>query len=166
MYAWLGIALVVIAAEGAVYWAGGVGPRADLEKMVLEVKARTAEIRAMEARAASERQTLITEKDAERAKTAEVVSVAWSAEYRRLQQSASAGGRTPGKSARIVASVCNDPATDQRLSDAVSKSRDGYRSEIGRYRQGIAGLLEACQLQTGDLINVQQYLARARKIGG
>jgi hypothetical protein len=172
--------LLVAAAVGAytigVYWAGGRPARAELE----EERAEWREMRTkMEAqfrlREASSR-ALIAKLEGERDDRIERINKTWArmvgeqedaaaravADLERLREQPRGGGAA--QPVRVVAEVCDDAAANRGLSDAISRHLAEVRRVLAGERAAVAGLLKACELQTGDLLDVQTWAAGERTI--
>lgn len=163
-YAWLGIVIAVLAAESAVFYAGGLGPRAELAKHRAEVLAAKKLHDAEDAKRTAETKTVIIEKDAEHEKVLLAVSTAWSAEYQRLHDDRDRLARAGAKPARIVAGVCNNADGNRRLSDALEKAERGIRERVADYQGGTGKLLEVCQRQTASWDNLKSALAGIKAV--
>lgn len=160
-YIAVGIAVLVVV--GIIYHAGGVGPRAELAKYRAEVAgaAKMAEAAAAEKKKQSE--LLTKQMEAKHDEDKKQIVDDWSNYTAYLAGLLKRPGGSAGeKSIRPVAEVCNDQAANDRLSDALQRYRDEYRSAIGRERLQIAGFLEACQLQTKALVEVQEWAIQER----
>lgn len=105
---------------------------------------------------------LIAQKDAEREQDRKDSDDFWAAYVAGLQLDDGAG---PAKEPiRIAPGVCNDPARDNELSGAIEAARRATRAALKEYRRGIAPLLGAAEVQTGDLIDVQDWAAHEQLI--
>lgn len=79
----------------------------------------------------------------------------WARYVKRMRDAAGAGaGAEP---VRITSTICNDSARDQQLSGALTVARSEFREAIAEYRAGLGGLFAACQVQTADLVDVQEW---------
>ena len=64
----------------------------------------------------------------------------------------------------VTATICNDQAADNRLSDAIADHLAGVRSIIASERAKVAGLGKVAELQTGQLITGQGWLAEQMQV--
>lgn len=179
-------AVLVASYTVAVYWAGGRGPRADLEKEKAEHRADVAQIKADMAKQKGDSDALIAKLNGDHAANVKQIGEDWAAFVGAICPGGVDGGvcrslrpvsRPAAEPVRIVSGVCEDAARDDRLSDALSLYRDEVqrafaaerefnRRVIDGERAEVAGLLEACQKQTGALINVQDWAGGERAIHG
>lgn len=176
-WSYIAIGLVVIAYTGGVYYQGGVGPRAELAKERAEVEAETAKLVAAWQEDQDESDMYIAQLEEAHDQRVGRINTAWDAFIAGLPAGVhgNASGSPKPKPVPIAASVCNDAAVNQRLSLALSRYRDEVRDSIDQERSGrrsiAAGeraetsrLLKACELQTGDLIEVQDWAQKERQI--
>lgn len=176
------VAVAVAAWHGVVYYAGGAGPRAELEK---ERALHSAEVAALKAEQAADRQAseaLIARKDEEHEANVGRINSEWGAYLdglcpRGVERGVCLGPvrRPATEPVRIRAEVCNDEAGNNRLSDAlqvyrteVGRSVQAERDEHGRVlteeRRSAGALLAACQRQADALVNLQEAWAEERGI--
>lgn len=177
------VALAVAAWHAAVYYAGGVGPRADLEKERVEHRAQVAALMAEQKSDKEASNALIKGKDEELDAHAGKINADWIEYLARLcPRGIDASGvcvgperRPVAEPVRIAATVCGDAAGNDRLSDAVQE----HRREVGRViqaerderdrilaeeRRGAGALLKTCERQADALVNLQDVWAGERVI--
>lgn len=147
---WLAIGCAILFAvyTGAVYHAGGIGPRADLAKLQTSIKTAKATRDAEDTRKAGETAATITKLEGEKDDAIADAADAWSA-YNGLQ---SARGR-PGKGAKPVrpdTKVCDSADANNRLSGAIQS----YRAEVAASLDELYESLKAGGRETGQLLEV------------
>jgi hypothetical protein len=169
---WLHMAIAagVLALAGLIYYEGGRGPRAELKQREAEWKAAVAEREAEDYEDLAASIEYNREADQRRDERVETVNRTWAAIAAGLRDDG-ARARAAPKPVPVVARICNDPARDQQLSRAV----DDYRAEV----QGVIGellaaaresrseatrLLVACDLEVGDLIEVQAWASHQKQL--
>lgn len=154
-YRWLAIliALVAAAAFGAAKMHGFMQDKIDkLEKDIAVAEAAAA---GRDAQRTQDSNNLINEKDRQHEDNLARYGAAWARELARVQHDGGAGqGAQP---VRTPSTICGDPARDNRLSSALAAARGEARQRLVEYRAGVGRLLAACQLQTGDLVIVQDW---------
>lgn len=162
---WIVVALFILFAlfTGAVYRAGGAGPRADLVVLKEGVRAAHSAQVKEDARREAEHKTLIKGKDDEREKTILAVSSAWDTYAAGLRADASRAKRDT-ESVRIASKRCDNATGNDAVSAAVSSFRDEVRAAVAGFREEVAGQLKQAQLNTNQLIRVQDALAKEQQI--
>lgn len=167
----IGCAILFAAYTGAVYHAGGVGPRADLAKLQSSIETAKAARDVEDKRKAGETAAAITKLEGEKNAAIDNAAAGWAA-YDKLQ---SARGR-PGKGAqpvRPVTKVCDSADANNRLSDAIQS----YRAEVAAGLDGLFDSLKASGRETGQLLevagkqaiefnSVKAWAVEARRING
>ncbi len=176
------VAVAVAAWHAAVFYAGGVGPRATLDKERAEHAAQVAQLKAEAAADRAASAALIERKDGEHEANIGKINADWNEFLDRLCPGGVYGklcvgpnGHPLEEPVRIRAKVCDDEASNNRLSDALQ----GYRREVDRVvkaerdqrdrilseeRRGAGELLKQCQVQTDALINLQDVWLEERGI--
>lgn len=167
----LAVALAAIAYTGFIYWEGGRAPRAELAQFRAEVEAEAEQQEMDDELDQQESDAYVAQLNAGHAARVDSINRAWDAFIAGMQPAT--GGQPASEPIPINAGICNDPAANQRLSDAISKYRDEVRGAIAakqsadaevtrQERIGTAALFAACQKQTGGLIEVQQWADHER----
>jgi len=161
---WFAVALVVAVAAytGAVYHAGGVGPRAELHALEDSVAHAQAAHVKEDQRRESLHLKLTKGLDDERVKAIDTARAGWAA-YNRVRKSE---GRTGGaaQSVQVTAGRCDNEAGNAAVSAAVSVYRNAVVGAVGRFRDGVAGIIETCQLQADALVRLQEWAAEEQRI--
>lgn len=177
------VALAVATWHGAVFYAGGRAPRAELEKERAEHRAQVAALKAEQKLDKEASDALITQKDIEHEQHVGRINADWTVYLGSLcPRGVDARGvclgpvvRPVAEPVRVAAEVCNDKAGNDRISEALQ----GYRREIGRIlqqerddrerivaeeRRGAGALLATCERQADALVNLQDVWAGERAI--
>lgn len=128
-----------------------------LDALQAKVEKTTGELLARQGERARIAAATTKEKDARHAEDLQEIRDYWTGYAERLRRGA--GGRPAGEPVREPAAVCDDPARDQRLSYAVAVARSEIRDALAEYRAGVGELSEAGELQTADLIDLQETWA-------
>lgn len=100
----------------------------------------------------------IKQKDADRETAVQDIDDYWAAYVAGLPVNPRGGAAA--QPVREPPKICNDPARDQELSGALESARLATRAALAEYRRGIAPLLGAAEVQTGDLVDVQDWAQR------
>jgi len=171
------VAGVVLGFTVAVYHEGGRAPRAELAKVLAEVKAAKEAREAKDALDQATAKEEATRRDAERDARIARINATWDGIVAGLRGDNAkllydrARIRKENESIRITAKICNDEAANNRLSDAVSSFAQEARSALGECRAAAqefaaetAGLLKPAEAQTGDLVDVQAWVESQRKL--
>lgn len=154
-YRWLAIlvALVAAAAFGAAKM--HVYMQDKIDKLEKDIALAEAAAAGRDAQRQQDSDNLINEKDRQHAENLARYGAAWAAELARVQHG---GGTSQGaQPVRAPSTICGDTARDNRLSFALASARGEARQRLTEYRAGVGRLLAACQLQTGDLVIVQDW---------
>lgn len=170
VWLYVGIAALVAAYTGGVYYAGGAAPRAELVKLKNEVVAAQKLAEAQDAKKTVETKAAILKLEGERNANALSRDTAW-ATYHRLLKSNGSRPKPAAKPTRITSNICNSADEDQRLSDAVQRYRDEVRSglddlwrENQQRRFDTSVLIEQCEKQTADLDDAKTLIIELQKI--
>lgn len=154
-YRWLAFAALIAASMA---YGAAMMHRHDvkvLDKLEADIAKAQAVLEAERAERKRASDRLIREKDNERGTQVADAHRWWAAYVDGLLKR---GGPGQGKEpVRIAATVCGDAARDHRLSVALADYRDGVAAGLAKYREGVAGLLAACEVQTRDLMNLQDW---------
>ena len=156
VWLYLAVALAVAAYTGAVYHAGGAGPRAELAGLESRVQLAHDTQVAEDGRREREHKKLIQEKDNDRVESEALTVAAFSAYVASLRAPASVAGEDK-KPIPITSERCDDPAADKAISAAVQGFRDEVRAAVADFRDEVAGSLEEAQKNTDALIRVQKW---------
>lgn len=160
---YLGVAAAAALFVVGVYRAGGAAPRAQLEALTQSVKAaRVAQVKE-DARREAEHQSLIKEKDKDRAKDIALTNADWRSYLAGLPKPRS-GAVAGAQPVRIAAEGLDGAADRDKVSAAVSEFRDEVRAAVREFRDEVAGQLEQAQLQTDALIRAQAWAGEEQKI--
>lgn len=162
---WLAIGVFVAFSSytGAVYYAGGRGPRADLTTLKTSIAAAAKQQKAQDAARESAHDKLVKRKDDERIQAMAANDDRWRLYIAGLPKPRS-GARKDEKPIPITAEGLNDAADRARVSDAVSAFRDEVRTAFREFRNEVAGQLEECQTNTDTLIRAQDWAAEESAI--
>lgn len=156
----LAAVLLFAAYTAYVYHLGGVGPKAELATLVSGVNAAKKVHDAEDAKKTAESATLITQKDAENAHNIDVIGKSWNDYIARLPKRPATGSANQGqKPVSIASTVCQDQASNNLVSTAVSRYRSEVTAAVDDFRADVAGLLSACDQNTAQLINLQDAVA-------
>lgn len=158
---WLGLAIAIAFAAfvGWVYHAGWSSARKEHLAYVEKQQAISAELlRAQRERKAQSDQAT-AELDKKRGEQLAAVGRAWAGWLRERPS-----GGAAAQPVRIDAAICDDPAKDNRLSDAVQRYVDGVRSAAEELGRGAATLLEQAERQAVDQGLCVEGWARLKKI--
>ena len=156
----LGAVLIVTGYTAYVYHLGGVGPKAQLAALVSSYQAAQKVHEAEDAKKTAQSTTLITQKDAENAQNIKVIGESWNAYIARLPKRPNPGSANQGqKPVSIASTVCQDQASNNLVSTAVSRYRSEVIDSINEFRLGVSQLLSACDQNTAQLINLQDAVA-------
>lgn len=173
---WFAIALLVLFAgyTAAVYRAGGAGPRAKLSGLQEAIRiVHLAQVKE-DARREDAHQALIKEKDNERLQAIADTTLSWDSYVAGLR-TAPSGASEDKKPVRIASQRCDNATGNDAVSAAVSGFRDEARSAVadfeaetgaavGGFRAEVAGQLKQGQLNTDQLLRVQDALAKEQQI--
>lgn len=138
LYKYLLIAALVAAIVGGIYYAGGVTPRRELVQFKAEAAAKTA---AVEAKMAADKEAsdqFIAKKDYDHETAIAAIRADWMLDR---------AGRNATKPVPIATGLCENQAGNAAVSDAVQE----YVSAVGRFRAGVAGLLEQADINGAAL---------------
>jgi hypothetical protein len=129
---WLVLAIVAAFSTYtvAVYHAGGVGPRAEMAKLVASYQAAQKAQTEKDATRNAATKQLITKTEADRDANAKAAADNWTA-YSKLLRERSAS--RPGKGTepvRVAAQVCDNADQNDRLSDAIQSYKSEVRSSL------------------------------------
>lgn len=167
---WKPIALALVV--GAIFWAGGMGPRAELRAQ----QAKWAEEKAeQDAEDVADLAASIEYADEANRRTDERekgIAALWSAELDRVRRE-SAGRPAEPQPVRPRAEVCSDAPGNSRLSDALASYRAEVGASVERLRRELAAsrleagrLLAVCHKQAGDLDEAVSWREREDAIWG
>lgn len=162
LWAALAAFLLVAGYTAVVYRAGGAAPRAELAALTASVKAASDIIAKRDADREEQHKQLLKRKDDERIKATADARDAWSA-YNRLRKSqGSASGNA--KPVPVTTDRCDDPASNQAISAAISRYRDDVRAAHEGSRDAVAAILEQAQLQVDALVRLQEWAVQEQQI--
>ena len=151
------IMVTALGSFGAYMWyEGRKGPEAELDAFQKQVEAAKLKADAEAALKKAQSNELITKKDEEHEKAIVAVSDFWAAEYKRLFDANNRGGST-SKPIQISSQICDDPSGRNRLSDTLSRYRDGVRAAARQAGLRTGKLLESCDLEVKDYLNAQEW---------
>lgn len=157
------VVAVVLLLVAFIYKKGGDAPRAELHalKASYEAAEKAAADKDKLKKSASDLIVGMLDKEAKDAKAD--AAAGWAA-YGELRKSGNR--RSPGgaESIRTVARVCEDPGTDDRLSDAIQKYRVGFRAAMDDVEQRTGLLLEQAGVQAIDLTKVNTWAVEQHKL--
>ena len=154
-------ALALLAIVGAIFYAGGSGPRAELKAFKAEVTAAAEKQKAENARKDAEQTAKFAQQEKDHAEENRVRDASWNSELMRLTRARSGGATKP---VPIAAGICNDAARDARLSDAIQRAQREVGDAIAEYRAGVAGLIERGEQQSRDYAKAVEAVNTARAI--
>jgi len=148
-----------------IYHEGGAAANARLEQFQAEVAALKKVHDAEDAAQVAKTQSLIKEKDNERERLLASSGRAWAAELARVRAIPPIRGiGTEPESAGAVATICNGTDGNQRLSDAMEKSKRDFRDAIADYQAGTGKLLAVAERQAASWDNLKSVIAGIRQV--
>lgn len=146
------------------YAKGGEAGEEELEQFRVGVDKAHAQQLALDAERKRLSEALIAEKDSQHDEALRNANLWWAGYFDRMQHDA--GRRARAKPVPVESKICNDAARDHELSLAVRAAEQDLRRATDEYQAGIARLLGAAEVQTADLLNLQDTWARERLING
>ena len=152
--------LGILASYGWTYYRGWSSAHDDHLEYVAAAQQQTAIMIRVQREREVQSANTIKESDARRTRDLGTVGRAF-ADWVRGHPGDPPAGEKP---APITSRVCDDPARDQGLSDAIQRYLDGVRAATAALGAGIARLLEQAQRQTVDLVNLQETVLRLKMI--
>jgi hypothetical protein len=156
-----GVAVAILAGT---FYAGGVGPRAELAKFKAETAAAGEKAKAEDAHRQAESVTATRDLEAKHARALTDAIAARDEQW--LQHNASGGAAK--QPVRQPARVCANDADNRRLSDALDHYRDGTRLAIEQYRGRVGQLVHLCETDAARkadaLAEVHEWAMQERKI--
>lgn len=172
--------LAVAGAIAVVYWEGGRGPRAELAAERAERAKAEDEFELTEIIHEERSDALVKDANEFGVALATSIQSSWQgiadglekqrkdadhrAELAERRMRDRDGGGDAAEPVRRTPGGPDDPAGDDRLPDAVERYVAEVRSILGRERAETAGLLEACEQQTGALTIAQKWAADEREV--
>ena len=150
-YRLLAIALLIVATFAAGWVKGNDHGTAKLTAFVAKEATEASRI-------SNIRQTITQKVEADHAKKDAATVAKYDAALRLLHANAGA------KPVPVAATICNDQAADNRLSDAIADYLAGVRSIIASERAKVAGLGKVAELQTGTLVEGQDWLTKQEAV--
>lgn len=156
-YRWL--AFVVLIAAAMAFGAAKMHEfdEAKYDKLVADVdKAGAVQLAKQEERRRISK-AFTDKKDADHAQEIKDTRSYWTAYVERVLGARGGEGVEP---IRGPSKICNDPARDSQLSGAIAVARSDLRAAVAGYRAGLGRLFGACEVQTADLIDVQEWALR------
>lgn len=159
---WLILGLFA-AVLGATYYAGGIGPRAELKALVAEVKYARGLAKMRDDEREAKHQRELKDKDREREESNAAVALEFDAYIFGLHNLGSGAGKG-SKPIPITAQRCDSPADNEAVSAAINRYREDLRSADRSRREAVARLLEEAQRQTDALVRMQEWANNEREI--
>lgn len=154
-YRWLAIAIALAAAVGFGFMKGVEFEEGELDKVRHDIDVERAGVIARQAERKRLSDADIKKRDDKR-ETDLAGAHRWWADY--VARLCAGRDDCPGaQPIRKPAPICNDAARDAELQGAIDAARRDTRAALAEYRRGIGSLLSACEVQTGDLVDVQDW---------
>lgn len=159
-YRWLAILAAFAACFAYGYLKGVQHEEGKVDEIRHDIDVERAGVIARQAERKRLSDALIKKKDADRETQVADAHRWWSNYVAGLHAAGEVG---PGaQPVRKPAPICNDPARDNELQGAIDAARRATRAAIAEYRSGIGPLLAACELQTSDLVDLQDWAQHER----